>query len=74
MFVKNQRNKVRIEDGGHGKNCTLSLFDNAANGCLDSPVLNLEQSAELQIVLNFRVAPRDNITIILYGEFENLSV
>lgn len=71
-LCKHQGNMVRSEDWGHGKNCTLFVFDNAANGCLDSPVLNPKQSGELQIVLNFGVAPGDNITIILYGEFENL--
>ena len=35
-------------------------------------VLNPKQSGELQIVLNFGVAPGDNITIILYRKFENL--
>ena len=30
---------VRRDDWGHGNNCTLFLFDNAANGCLNSPVL-----------------------------------
>jgi len=63
---------VRSKDWGQGKNCTLFVFDNAANGCLDSLVLNPKQSGELQIVLNFGVAPGNNITVILYGEFENL--
>ena len=38
----------------------------------DSPVMNPKQSGEVQIVLNFGTAPGVNITIILYGEFENL--
>ena len=71
-LCKHQGNMVRSEDWGQGKNCTLFVFDNAANGCLDSPVLNPNQSGELQIVLNFGVPPGNNITVILYGEFENL--
>ena len=71
-LCKHQGNMVRREDWGQGKNCTLFVFDNAANGCLDSPVLNPKQSGELQIVLNFGVPPGENITVILYGEFENL--
>ena len=63
---------VRSEDWGQGKNCTLFVFDNAANECLDSPVLNPKQSGELQIVLNFGAPPGNNITVMLYGEFENL--
>lgn len=53
---------------GHGKNCTLFVFDNAANGCLDTTVLSPKQSEDLKLVLNFGVS----ITIIVYGEFENL--
>ena len=71
-LCKHQGNMVRREDWGEGKNCTLFVFDNTANGCLDSPVLNPKQSGELQIVLNFGVPPGENITVILYGEFENL--
>ena len=71
-LCKYQENMVRSEDWGQGKNCTLFVFDNAANRCLDSPVLNPKQSGELQIVLNFSVPPGNNITVILYGEFENL--
>lgn len=63
---------VRSADWGQGKNCTLFMFDNSANGCADSPVMNPRQSGEVQIVLNFGTAPGVNITIILYGEFENL--
>ena len=37
-----------------------------ATGCL------CKQSGELQIVLNFCAPPGNNITVILYGEFENL--
>ena len=49
-----------------------TVFDNEARGCLDSPVLNPKQSGELQIVLNFGAPPGNNITVILYGEFEHL--
>ena len=72
MFVQAEGNMVRSEDCGQGKNCTLLVFENAANGCLDNPVLNLKQSGELQIVLNFGVPPGNNITVTLYREFGNL--
>ncbi len=71
-LCKHQGNMVRSTEWGQGKNCTLFMFDNAANGCLDSPVLNPKQAGELQLVLNFGEAPGVNITIIVYGEFENL--
>ena len=58
--------------GVSGKNYTLFVFDNAANGCLNSPVLNPKQSGEVRLVFNFGTNPGVNITVILYGEFENL--
>ena len=71
-LCKHKRNMVWSADWGQDKNCTLFMFDNSANGCADSPVMNPKQSGEVQIVLNFGTAPGVNITIILYGEFENL--
>ena len=65
-------NMVKSDEWGQGKNCTLFAFDNVANGCLDSNRLNPRQVGDLQIVLNFGAAPGQNLTIILYGEFENL--
>ena len=69
---RHKGNMVRRADWGHGKNCTLFVFDNAANGCFNSPVLNPKQSGELRLVFHFGANPRVNITVILYGEFENL--
>ena len=63
---------VKREDWGHGKNCTLFMFDNVANGCADSQTLNPKQSGDLQLVLEFGAAPNTNITVLVYGEFENL--
>jgi len=71
-LCRHKGNMVRAADWGHGKNCTLFVFDNAANGCLDSAVLNPKQSGELRLVLNFGANPAVNITVIVYGEFENL--
>lgn len=71
-FCRQKGNMVRSDEWGQGKNCTLFVFDNAANGCLDSPVLNPKQSGEVQLILNFGAAPGTNLTIVVYGEFENL--
>ena len=46
-LCKSRGNMVRAVDWGHGKNCTLFVFENAANGCLDSPVLNPKLNGEL---------------------------
>ena len=63
---------VRKVDWGHAKRCNLYVFDNTANGCLDSPVLNPKQSGELRLVIDFGDNPGENLTILVYGEFENL--
>jgi len=35
-WCKKKGNMVELEDWGQGKNCTLFMFDNVANGCADS--------------------------------------
>ena len=63
---------MELLDWGHRKNCTLYMFDNVANGCADSQTLNPKQTGDLQLVLEFGAAPNVNITVLVYGEFENL--
>ena len=38
----------------------------------DSQTLNPKQTGDLQLVLEFGAAPGTNITVLVYGEFENL--
>ena len=63
---------VQGDDWGHGKHCTLFVFENAANGCLNSPVLNPKLAGDLRLVLDFGNDQGDNVTVIVYAEFENL--
>ena len=53
-WCKKKGNMVELGDWGHGKNCTVFMFENVANGCADSQRHN------------------PNITVLVYGEFENL--
>ena len=71
-LCKSRGNMVQADDWGNGKNCTLFVFENAANGCLNSPVLNPKLSGELRLVLAFGGDQGANVTAIVYGEFENL--
>ena len=71
-LCKSRGNMVQADDWGNGKNCTLFVFENAANGCLNSPVLNPKLSGELRLVLAFGADQGANVTAIVYGEFENL--
>ena len=69
---KSKGNMVTRKECGQGRAFTLFAFDNAANGHLHSPVLNPKLSGELQLMLHFGADPAVNVTVIVYGEFENL--
>ena len=71
-LCKSRGNMVQADDWGHGKHCTLFVFENAANGCLNTPVLNPKLAGELRLVLDFGGDQGADITTIVYGEFENL--
>ena len=71
-WCKKKGNIVEKEDWGHLKNCTLFMYDNVASGCADSNTLNPKQTGDVQLVLEFGAAPPNNITVLVYGEFENL--
>ena len=71
-WCKKKGNMVELEDWGQAKNCTLLMFHNVANGCADSQRLNPKQTGDLQLSLEFGAAPNTNITVLVYGEFENL--
>jgi len=71
-LCKSRGNMVRAVEWGHDKNCTLFVFENVANGCLNTPVLNSKLSGEVRLVLDFGDDQGTNDTAIVYGEFENL--
>ena len=71
-WCKKKGNMVELGDWGQAKNCTLFMFDNVANGGADSQRLNPKQTGDLQLSLEFGAAPNTNITVLAYGEFENL--
>ena len=63
---------VQAVDWGHTHHCTLFAYENAANRCLNSPVLNPKLAGEVRLVLDFGADQGANITAIVYAEFENL--
>ena len=71
-WFKKQGNMVQQEDWGQGKNWTLFMFENVANGRADARTLNPRQSGDLQLILEFGIAPGTNITVLAYAEFENM--
>ena len=60
---------VRAQDWGHAHHCTLFVYENAANGCLNTPVLNPKLSGELRLVLDFGADQGTNVTAIIDVEF-----
>ena len=71
-LCRRRGNMVLKENWGQDKRCTLFVFDNTANGCLDSPVLNPRQTGEVRLIIHFGANPGVNLTVSVYGEFENL--
>ena len=63
---------LNYSDWGHGKNCTFFMFDYVVSGDADSKNLNPRQSGDLQLKIKFRPPPGKVITVMIYGEFENL--
>ena len=72
VLCRGRGNMARKENWGQDKRCTLFVFDNTANGCLESLVLNPKQTGELRLVIDFGANLGENLTILLYGEFENM--
>ena len=70
---KNKGNLVKRDDWGQGKACTLFAFDNTANGMLHHYTLNPKLSGEHRIVLDFGDDPGENITVVVWSEYENVS-
>ena len=71
-LCKSRGNMVQADDWGHSKHCTLFVFENAANGCLNTPILNPKLAGKLRLVLDFSGDQGADITAIVYAEFENL--
>ena len=71
-WYKKQGNMVQQEAWGQDKNCTLFMFDNVANGRADNRTLNPKQAGDLQLILEFGIAPGTNITVLVYAELENM--
>ena len=63
---------LQYSDWGQGKNSALFMFENMGSGDADSKMLNPRQSGDLQLKLRFIAPPGKDITVLIYGEFENM--
>ena len=60
-------------DWGQGNNLTLLFFDNVPCGKADdSQYHNPHQSGNVRLVIDFRAAVNQNITILVWSEYENV--
>ena len=59
-------------DWGHDKKVNLFVFDTTAYKSLDSPILNPKLSGDVRLVIDFGANPGENLTVLVYGEFENI--
>ena len=62
---------IKPEHWGEDKHTTLFMWDNVASGCADSVQLNPRQEGRVSISFR-KIAVDELITVIIYGEFENM--
>ena len=62
---------IKPEHWGDDHHTTLYMWDNVASGCADSVQLNPKQEGRVKISLT-KGAVNSLVTVILYGEFENM--
>ena len=62
---------IKPEHWGHDHHTTLYMWDNVASGCADSVQLNPKQEGRVKISL-INGAVNSLVTVIIYGEFENM--
>ena len=62
---------IKPEHWGHNKHTTLFMWDNLASGCADSVQLNPKQAGRVNISIR-KTSVDELVTVIIYGEFENM--
>ena len=63
---------IKPEHWGDDQHTTLYMWDNVASGCADSVQLNPKQEGRVKIAIT-KTAVNSLITVIVYGEFENMT-
>ena len=64
---------VQPGDWGHGKNCTLFMFNTVPNGKADNAEYrNPRQSGNVRLQLLFSAATTNNITVMVWSEYKNV--
>ena len=66
-----QKCMIKPEYWGKDKSTNLFMWDNVASGCADSVQLNPRQEGRVKIVIR-KGAVNHLLTVIIYGEFENM--
>ena len=59
-------------DLGYGKNSTLFLFNNVAGGDADGLLRNPQQQGDVTLEITFGTNPGNNLTVVVWGEFESV--
>ena len=64
---------VKPEDWGHNGMCTMFMFNKVLSGLADDPnYRNPKQAGNVRVDINFQAALNTNLTVLVWGEFENL--
>ena len=62
---------IKPEHWGHNKHTSLFMWNNLASGCADSVQLNPKQAGRVNISIR-KTFVDELVTVIIYGEFENM--
>ena len=64
---------VMPSDWGHNGRCILFMFNNVPSGLADDPThRNPKQAGNVRIEIDFSAILNTNLTVLVWGEFENL--
>ena len=70
-YTHHRPNMLLPGDWGHGKNCTLYMFNNAPGDSEDSSVRNPKMTGNVSYTIKFRANVGHNVTIVIWSEYEN---
>ena len=73
LLLNHHPSMIQPSEWGQDKNCTLFAFNNVPNGDTDAPGhRNPRQAGNVRLQTDFRANPNENLTVMVWGEFENV--
>ena len=63
---------LQSDDWGQGKNCTLFMFNNAAEDVDSGHTRSPRKTGNVRYEIEFRAALNYNVTVVIWSEYENI--